>query len=71
MKMGTLKSACNKNSAEVGYCSQKWHPGMNLRWEAFVSGEQTFVPKLVNMFKISKLLVFEILDDFGTEVVIY
>lgn len=35
-----------------------------------MSGEQTFVPKLVNMFKISKLLVFEILDDFDTEVVI-
>lgn len=51
---------------EVGYCSQKWHPGMNLRAEAFVSGEQTFVLKLVNMFKISKLLVIEILDDFVT-----
>lgn len=35
-----------------------------------MSGEQTFVPRLVNMFKISKLLVFEILDNFDTEVVI-
>lgn len=55
---------------KVGYCNPNWHPGMNIRGEAFGSGEQTFVPKLVNMYNISELLIFLMLDNSDTELVI-
>lgn len=43
---------------------------MNLRGEAFVSGKQTFVPKFVNIYNISYLLIFLMSDNSDSELVI-